>query len=185
MKFYVVRHPLTEENVAGITQGWGDSPLTPQGLEAAGKLGNFFKDKSISIIYASDLGRCVETSEIINKRLNVKIIKTPELREQNYGKLDNTYIKKEEFDVNDHLAVPPGGESFYEMKDRLLNYIKNTLPRGRDRVLIVTHEGCFRAILSEALGISWEAKPCITSPLTIGLFDLKNKNLEYIKRFDL
>lgn len=65
MKFYVIRQPLTESNAAGITQGWGDSPLTPQGIEAAEKLGNFLKDKFISIIYTSDLGRCVETSEII------------------------------------------------------------------------------------------------------------------------
>ncbi len=33
-----------------------------------------------------------------------------------------------EFNKDDCSAVPPGGESFYQMKKRVLNYIKNKLP---------------------------------------------------------
>jgi len=62
MKFYVVRHPWTVSNVNNINQGWSDSPLVPQGIEMAERLAGFFKDRSIAVIYSSDLGRCVETS---------------------------------------------------------------------------------------------------------------------------
>lgn len=185
MKFYVVRHPLTEFNAADITQGWGDSPLTSQGIEEAEKLSGFLKDKEISIIYSSDLGRCVQTSEIINKVLNVQIIKESQLREQNFGKFNNTRIIKEEFDASDHSAVPPGGESFLQMKERVLTYIKIKLPRDKDKVLIVTHDGCFRAILSDALKLDLDSPECVTTALTLGLFDLKNKDIKFIDRFNL
>lgn len=185
MKFYVVRHSLTESNAAGITQGWDDSRLTTQGIEEAEKLGNFLKDKSISIIYTSDLGRCVQTSEIINKALKVRIIKEPQLREQNYGKLNNNRLSGKDFNVKNHSAIPEDGESFLQMKVRVLKYIKFQLPKGDAKILIVTHDGCFRALLSEALNIDIDSDRCNTTPLTIGLFELKNSNLELNKRFAL
>jgi len=185
MKFYVIRHPLTEFNAAGITQGWGDSPLTAQGIKAAEKLGYFFKDKAISAIYTSDLGRCVQTSEIINKALNIKIVKAPQLREQNFGKFNSAHLTGKEFNESDHSAAPPGGESFLQMKERVLSYIKIELPRVKDKVLIVTHHGCFRAILSDALNLDLDSPECATTALTIGLFDLKNKDIKFIDRFNL
>ena len=75
VKFYVVRHSWTESNINKITQGWADSHLVPEGIEMAEKLGEFLKDESISGIFSSDLGRCVQTSKIINKQLGVKIKK--------------------------------------------------------------------------------------------------------------
>lgn len=184
MNFYVVRHFLTQSNAVGIIQGWGDSQLTSQGIKAAEKLGIFLKDKSISIIYTSDLGRCVETSEIINKKLNLKIIKSPGLREQNFGKFNNTRISKEEFDASDHSAVPPDGESFLQMKARVLSYIKIELPRDKDKVLIVTHDGCFRAIISDALDVDLDSLKCETTALIIGLFNLESNNIKFIEKFN-
>lgn len=185
MKFYVIRHPWTVSNVKKIDQGWGDSPLVPEGIVMAEKLGDFLKNEFISIIYSSDLGRCVQTSEIINKKLNLKIIKEPGLREQNFGKFNNVRIIKEEFDASDHSAVPPGGESFIQMKARVLNYIKAKLPRDKDKILIVTHDGCFRAIISDALGVDLDSPECETAELTVGLFDLENNKIKFINRFDV
>lgn len=73
MLIYIVRHPETEYNKKGLTQGHGDSLLTQQGVEIAKKLGESLEDKNIQKIYSSDLGRCIQTSKIINKFLNVKI----------------------------------------------------------------------------------------------------------------
>jgi len=88
-------------------------------------------------------------------------------------------------DNSNHSAVPPGGESFLEMKERVLNYIKTKLPRYKDKILIVTHDGCFRAILSEALTIDLNSEKCVTTPLTISLFELESNNIKLIERFDL
>ncbi|MBW3020110.1 histidine phosphatase family protein [Candidatus Woesearchaeota archaeon] len=187
MKFYVVRHPWTESNVKKITQGWADSPLIPEGVEMAERLANFLKNKSISKIFTSDLGRCIQTSEIINKILKVDICKIKKLREQNFGKfngLDKEIIKKE-FDETNHSAIPSDGESLLQMKDRVLGYIKNELPRKENNVLIVTHTGCFQSILSDALKIDLTSEECHTNPLTICLFELTNKNIKLIERFDI
>lgn len=187
MKFYVVRHPWTESNVKRITQGWADSPLVSQGIEMAEKLGEFLKDKSILKIYTSDLGRCVQTSKIINKRLNVETVKVSDLREQNLGNFNGVHkdIIKKEFDENDHSAIPLNGESFLQMKERVLNYIKNNLPIGKNNILVVTHTGCFQSILSDSLNEDVDSEKCHTTPLTVGSFELKNNNIKFIERFDL
>ena len=185
MKFFVVRHPWTQAGAAGITKGWADSPLTPAGIEAAEKLGDFFQDKDIPVIYSSDLGRCLETSRLINKKLNVKIIKAPELREQNFGVFNNTRITKKEFDSSDHSAIPPKGESLVQLKERVLNYITTRLPKDKDKILAVTHYGCFQSLLSEALGVSLDSEKCQTTPLTAGQFELENNRIKLIERIEI
>lgn len=188
MKFYVVRHPLTEFNVQGITQGWADSPLTPQGIEMANKLGEFLKDKNITKIFSSDLGRCIQTSEIISKHLGIGIAPASELREQNFGKFNGASqdIIKKEFNKDDCSAVPPGGESFYQMKKRVLNYIKNKLPKNKDDILLlVTHEGCFRGMLSDVLNTDPDSNKCEITSLSIGLFETINSNIKLIEIINL
>ena len=187
MKFYVVRHPWTESNVNNITQGWADSPLIPQGVEMAEKIGEFLKAKSISKIFTSDLGRCVQTSQIINNKLNIEVSKISDLREQNLGKFNGVRkdIIKKEFDESDYSATPLNGESFLQMKNRVLNYVKNKLPTDTDNILIVTHTGCFQSILSDSLNEDLDSEKCHTTPLTVGFFELENNNIKFIERYDL
>lgn len=35
LQLYLIRHGRTEWNEKGLLQGWGDSPLTEQGISAA------------------------------------------------------------------------------------------------------------------------------------------------------
>ncbi len=178
---------MTEFNVKKITQGWADSPLVPQGVDVAKKLGDFFKDKAISKIYTSDLGRCVQTSEIINQSLRVEIVTAAGLREQNFGKfngIDDDVIAKE-FDRKNCSAIPLDGESFLQMKERVLSYIKTALPRDSDNILIVTHTGGFQSILSDSLKVNFDAEECRTTPSTVGLFELSGIDIKFIKKYDL
>lgn len=177
MKFYVLRHPITESNINKIAQGWSDSPLIPKSIKVAEAHGKFLKDKNITRIYTSDLGRCIQTSKIINKFLDVQIKRKRELREQNLGKYNGIHIDeiKKEFDENDYDAKPPKGESFKEMKTRVLSFIKNL--RDNDNVLIVTHTGCVQSILSEALNEDLNSENCKTKEETICLFELENEKI--------
>ena len=69
MILYIIRHPETKHNIQQITQGHKDSPLTNKGKKQAEALGKRLKNKDISKIYSSDLGRCMQTSKIINNSI--------------------------------------------------------------------------------------------------------------------
>jgi broad specificity phosphatase PhoE len=133
----MVRHPLTEMNVKRITQGWGDSPLTEEGKKTAHALGKKLSEFKISKIYTSDLGRCVQTAEIINEYLNVEIVKEKAFREQNFGEYNEKPFAEIEkfFNKHDPNDKTPGGESLNDATYRALAKIKE-LP---ENALVVTH----------------------------------------------
>lgn len=161
MIIYFTRHGETEWNKKGILQGWKDSALTSKGKELAEKKGRVLVKESIDIIYSSDLGRCLKTAEIINKYLKVKIIKTQKLREQNFGRLNgkpNIEVEKSQ----------TGGESFNDMKKRVALFVKSLSAKNHKKVLLVTHDGPAKAILSEYY------KKCAASDRIIYIIE-KNK----------
>jgi len=171
---YIVRHPETEFNRKGIVQGWADSNLTEKGKMIANKLGMRLKNKGIVKIYSSDLGRAMQTANIINKHLNVKIISKKELRERNYGMFNGKLIKvvRQKVDLLDEKLVLPKGESIKEMKMRILRFVK--LLKEKKPVLIVTHEGCLRTILAEKYKVKFSLVKCNTSSEKIYIWDIVN-----------
>lgn len=175
MLIYIIRHPETEYNARGITQGHYDSSLTNKGKKTAEFLGKKLKSMNISKIYTSDFGRCVQTSEIVNKELNVKVILKKELREQDFGDYNGkkAEIIASNLDMSNSDLVIPNGESFNQMKKRVLDFIKNL--KENNQILIVAHDGCLRAILSEILRINFSSSKLDTFPEDIFILD-KEKN---------
>ncbi len=85
MNFFTTRHPQTEWNKAGLIQGHLDSSLTEFGVETAHRVGEKIAGRGVTVIVSSDLGRCKQTSAIINEYLHVPIEYTDTLREQDFG----------------------------------------------------------------------------------------------------
>ncbi|MCA9342204.1 histidine phosphatase family protein [Candidatus Saccharibacteria bacterium] len=54
--FYIIRHGQTEQNAAGILQGWSNSDLTEEGKQQAMAAINSLP-ASVDLIFCSDLGR--------------------------------------------------------------------------------------------------------------------------------
>ncbi len=181
MVIYVVRHPETEYNKKGLTQGHDDSSLTEQGIKTAKKLGELLKNKDIVKIYSSDLGRCIQTSKLINKYLNVKISPRTELRERNYGDYNGKKGKliSDTFNISDPYFVLPNGESFNQMKERVLNFV-NKVDKSTP-ILIVTHEGCLRAILSEILNFSFLSPKCDTRSNEVIILNKEKQKINILK----
>lgn len=177
MIIYIIRHPETKFNKKEITQGWADSSLTTKGKKTAEKLAQSLKNKKIIKIYTSDLGRCIQTSKLISKELKIRILPKKELREQNFGKFNgksNEIIKKE-FDLSNTNLILPNGESFNQMKKRILKFIHNLQEKGP--ILIVTHDGCLRAILSELSDSKSILNKCNTNSNEIFKFDTEKKKI--------
>lgn len=164
MIIYLVRHGETIWNKKKILQGHKDSSLTSKGERSADKLGRILSKKDIKIIYTSDLGRCLQSAKIINKRLKAKLVKTPKLRERNFGSLNG---KPEEevrkvLDLSDPNKAAPRGESFNQLKNRIIDFIKLLGKKKLGKILLVTHEGAARAILSECHKVNFTSKKCDT-----------------------
>lgn len=180
MIIYFVRHGETEWNKKKIIQGHKDSPLTLKGKVIAKKLGKILSSKKIEIIYVSDLGRCVQTAKIINKCLKIRLIKTPRLRERNFGYLNGRLDKevKKVIDLSNPDEIAPNGESFHQLKNRIINFIESLSQKKLKSVLLVTHEGPVRAILSNYYGVSFKSKKCDSRAVLIYKVELINNKMK-------
>ncbi len=152
---YAIRHGETNWNKEGRIQGGGsDQSLNSQGILQAKQLANKLVKLNISTIYSSDLLRAKQTTQEINKILNVKVVESSLLRETNYGELEgqlasitdiNPYYKKicEAVDAGDYNAHFPNGESRYMVVKRMMEFLKHI--NKDENILLSTHGGLLRS----------------------------------------
>ena len=81
----IVRHGETEWNLKLIRQGHLDSPLTERGIAQAKALGQRLAQEKFVALYSSDLGRAVQTAEMIAAVTGHGIITDERLRERHLG----------------------------------------------------------------------------------------------------
>lgn len=162
MKIILVRHGQTEWNALKKYQGQSDIPLNDVGKEQAARAGDYIaKNENIEAIYCSDLSRTKETAQIIADKLGLGLdpIADERLRELFFGLWEGlTFTEvyeqyREEFNnwFNDTLNVKvPEGESFSELVDRSMAAIKEISQKHKGTVVVVTHGGVIKAILSQS-----------------------------------
>ncbi|MDR2955959.1 MAG: histidine phosphatase family protein [Prevotella sp.] len=88
---YVVRHGKTIMNTLNRVQGWCDSPLTQEGIDAARFLGYGFSDIPFRTAYCSDLRRTLQTTRIIlgaKGQDDVPVIELAGLKEACFGSFE-------------------------------------------------------------------------------------------------
>ena len=97
INLYVVRHGETYLNRYKKMQGWADSPLTEEGKAAATETGKRLEDVQFNRVYTSDLGRAVETAELIlqqnNDNHNLEINKRKAFRESFFGSFEGENLE--------------------------------------------------------------------------------------------
>jgi broad specificity phosphatase PhoE len=148
-KIYIVRHGTTALNSEDKLRGWIDTPLNRQGRKEAINLGNYFKDKPISLIYSSDLKRSMSTSQEINRTTGAQIVPLASLRPLNYGSLNGQKLSEihEKLDeLSDRWkktpdVKAPGGESFSSFQDRHQAVFESILKnlKSEDNIVISGH----------------------------------------------
>ncbi len=167
-EFYIVRHGKTEFNKEKKLQGHLDSPLLERSVEDIKKIAEKLSDVGFDVIISSDLGRAVETAKIVKKELakkeinkNIKLKAAKELREIDFGDLDGKkipHVLKEYLKLKTNIHhKAPNGESYKQLYDRVIKHIKR-LEGKYEKVLIVTHSGCIRALYSFFSNKSYKAK---------------------------
>jgi probable phosphoglycerate mutase len=171
---YVIRHGQSTFNAEGRFQGCCDEPvLTPAGIATATAAAAYLQDAGLGVIFTSPLRRASQTAVRIHGRLRRRVTEGPSFRiDARLREIDLPLWEgrplaavREEFGVQyrdwkeqPHLfclpgqppAVPALIERTKEFWDTLIDRFAGT------NVLLVTHGGTGRALISTALGITAE-----------------------------
>jgi len=146
-KIYVVRHGQTQFNFERKLQGQCNSALTDKGAEQARLVGLKLNEHLVGRdykVYASSLGRAVQTAHIICEQIGhakEHLIEDVRLQEFGLGHWEEKTIMELEEAFPDLLAErdwilkAPESESYDAVKSRLLHWLSDA-PDSHDLVVV-------------------------------------------------
>ena len=147
-------HGTTYDNAEGKCSGWKQVQLNDLGKQQAINLGNTVKDLKFDVIFASDLVRAIDSSNLAFP--NYEKIIDERLRECNYGDCDGESKKLVVYE--EYIEKPfPNGESLKDVEKRIkdfIEYIKKEYP-GKT-VGIVAHRAPQLAFEVLTKNITWD-----------------------------
>ena len=85
MKLIAIRHGETEWNAQGREMGQLDSALTERGIQQARLVAGRLNQAVFHALYSSDLGRAIQTAEIIAAKCQKQVQLDAGLRERHMG----------------------------------------------------------------------------------------------------
>jgi broad specificity phosphatase PhoE len=139
-------HATTVDNERRIATGWLDGELSELGKRQAKELGE--RQSNADVVFASDLGRAVETADIAFAGTGIPVRFDARLRECNYGELNGASRDQVDAVRSDHVDEPfPDGESYRQCVVRMRELL-DELARDFDgkRVLLIGHGATFYAL---------------------------------------
>jgi len=156
MKLYFVRHGETTHNISNLHQH-GRVELTKNGLHQAQSVAPRFKKIPIEIVVCSNFKRARQTAEKINKITKKQVIFTALLQEVKRP----TEIEDKKFDdpeavrikkiIRDHVSDPSwhysDEENFYDVKERMQEFITYISKRKEENIVVVLHGFVMRMII--------------------------------------
>ncbi len=148
----LARHGSTHNNGDKLERGWGDIPLSQEGLDEVKVLAESLKDKNLYGIYTSDLKRALRTSQIISETVGIPILKeTMTLRTWNVGDIEGMEEKAARLVEMQYVKMPdvktPNGESFNTFKNRILTAFRDIVSENPNRkIVFVLHHQAERII---------------------------------------
>ena len=165
-RLYLVRHGESEGNKRLIFLGHTDLDITERGHLQAACTAKYLKGIHADAIYSSDLIRAYNTAKHTAELKGMPITKEQGLREIYAGLWENKLYEalrsefKEDRDVwvqNIGLSRCTGGESFAELRDRILSTLKRIADsHGDETVFCFSHAAAIRAVTGAILGLPLE-----------------------------
>jgi broad specificity phosphatase PhoE len=161
-RVFMVRHGATvlsaEDRFAGIT----DVELSEEGREQARRLADRLSGEKIAAVYASPLGRTVETARILAAPHDLQVQTCDGFREISHGHWEGMKRREVEEKFPEEMAewekdpytfAPEGGESGLAVTARALpELIDLVREHPGENILIVSHKATIRLLLSSLLG---------------------------------
>ncbi|HEY8650165.1 MAG TPA: histidine phosphatase family protein [Chthoniobacterales bacterium] len=161
-RIFLVRHGATvltaEDRFAGAT----DVELSDEGREQARRLAVRLSRERIAAIYASPLGRTVETAAILAQPHALDVQIRDGLREISHGRWEQMTRREVEqqfpeeaaaWEKDPYTFAPVGGESGLTVTARALPVLMDIVrAHSSGNVLVVSHKATIRLLLSSILG---------------------------------
>jgi broad specificity phosphatase PhoE len=133
-------HSLSTDNELGIATGWNDGQLSEQGRADAKELGERRVHDGIDAVFASDLGRAVETVKIAFVDSRIPIYLDSRLRECNYGDWNGAPVTRIHSSRSEYIVQPyPNGHSYSDVVRGMATFLNDLANWSGHRVLIVAH----------------------------------------------
>lgn len=162
MKLIIVRHGVTDANVADISQD-ESSPLNAEGLVQAEKLAHRLQEEPIYGIYSSDFIRCRQMVDAISRHHSTAPVHyLAVLRERNKGIFvgrpkDELLEASKIQGVPEWSFKPEGGESFVNACSRVKPFIQMIETTEKKKtILVVTHSLIARALFQILFNLPYE-----------------------------
>ena len=155
-ELYILRHGQTVWNAEGRMQGWGDSPLTPEGEMQAARQYEILRSRDLSAFdgYCSPSGRAIQTAAIAVAPLLGTVRTDDRLREIGVGDWQGK-LRRDLPGTGDgvdlllaHYENAPGGEGLERLRDRARAFLDGLVAPA----VIVTHGITSRMIRSLLIG---------------------------------
>jgi probable phosphoglycerate mutase len=161
-RVFMVRHGATvlsaEDRFAGAT----DVELSNEGREQTRRLAERLSHEKIAAVYASPLGRTIETAQILASPHKLDVQIRDGLREINHGRWEGMMRREVEEKFPEEAAMwekdpysfaPLGGESGLAVTARALPALIEIVRKHPDEnILVVSHKATIRLLLSSLLG---------------------------------
>jgi broad specificity phosphatase PhoE len=161
-RVFLVRHGATvltaEDRFAGAT----DVPLSDEGREQVQRLALRLSAESLAGVYASPMGRTVETARILAAPHRLEVHSREGLREISHGhweQMTRAEVERQfpeeaaSWDKDPYTFAPAGGESGLAVTARALPVlIELVRAHPGEKIMVVSHKATIRLLLSSLLG---------------------------------
>jgi broad specificity phosphatase PhoE len=161
-RIFMVRHGATVLSVEDRFAGATDVDLSDEGREQTRRLAERLSREKIVAVYASPLGRTVETARILAGPHKLEVQTRDGLREISHGRWEQMTRREVEEKFPDEAAewekdpytfAPVGGESGLAVTARALPaLIELVREHPGEHILVVSHKATIRLLLSSLLG---------------------------------
>ena len=185
-RIFLVRHGATvltaEDRFAGATE----VELSEEGREQVRRLAKRLAGEKIAAVYASPMGRTVETARILAEPHGLEVQLRDGLREISHGRWEQMTRKEVEKAFPEEAAAwekdpftfaPAGGESGLAVTARALPVLMEIVREHvADNVLVVSHKATIRLLLSSLLGFDPRRyrDTLDQNPAALNIVDFKN-----------
>jgi probable phosphoglycerate mutase len=161
--FYFLRHGETAWNAEGRLCGRTDVPLSDVGRRQAQLLARRLKPIMVDALYASPLGRALETAQLIGAAIGREPVVDRRLAELNYGAWEGTTFEEikptfpaiyRAWDADPGSLAPPEGESGVQLVERVMPFMTDMAQRHPSgNVVVVCHKTVCRLLACHIMGV--------------------------------